>query len=75
MCYVVQERFQLWLAEVRIKGETCPFFLFSSFPLTHTRTFIIMNVLYELFCMGAPPSLTGQDLKKANFQPFMSKVL
>ncbi|CDS12839.1 hypothetical protein LRAMOSA05023 [Lichtheimia ramosa] len=34
-----------------------------------------MNVLYELFCMGAPPSLTGQDLKKANFQPFMSKTL
>ncbi|KAI7875196.1 phospholipase D/nuclease [Lichtheimia hyalospora FSU 10163] len=34
-----------------------------------------MNVLYELFCMGTPPSLTGQDLKKANFQPFMNKTL
>ncbi|KAI9320018.1 hypothetical protein BX666DRAFT_2132141 [Dichotomocladium elegans] len=35
----------------------------------------MMNHLYELFCMGAAPPVSADELKRANFQQFMTKTL
>ncbi|KAI9248540.1 hypothetical protein BDA99DRAFT_524964 [Phascolomyces articulosus] len=34
-----------------------------------------MNVLYELFCMGAAPTISESDIKNANFQQLLSKTM